>query len=122
MGNLPPNATPLVSRFLAEMSKKRQRSAVVNLEIRFRQSLPTFTVIVSSNNYSIINGKMGCTIEDKAVFINNYLINRYDSNQEKRFDKAKNEVALIFDHLVYFVGCFVTVCLISLFISTSLRN
>jgi hypothetical protein len=35
MGNLPallPNATPLVSRFFAEMSMKRQRCVVVNLE------------------------------------------------------------------------------------------
>ncbi|CAH1380075.1 unnamed protein product [Tenebrio molitor] len=33
--NLPdllPNATPLVSRFFGEMSKKRQRCAVVNLD------------------------------------------------------------------------------------------
>jgi hypothetical protein len=29
-----PNATPLVSRFFAEMSKKRQRCAVVNLETK----------------------------------------------------------------------------------------
>jgi hypothetical protein len=38
MGNLPYlllNATPLVSRFFAEMSKKRQRCAVVNLENNF---------------------------------------------------------------------------------------
>jgi hypothetical protein len=35
MGNLPvllPKATPLVSRFFAEMSKKRQRCIIVNLE------------------------------------------------------------------------------------------
>jgi hypothetical protein len=63
------HVTPLVSRFFAEMSKKRQRSAVVNLEIRFRQSLRTFTVIVG-NNYARISGKMGFTIEDIAVFIN----------------------------------------------------
>jgi hypothetical protein len=30
-----PNASPLVSRFFAEMSKKRQRCAVVNLEKNF---------------------------------------------------------------------------------------
>jgi hypothetical protein len=38
MRNLPvslPNATPLVSRFFAEMSKKRQRCAIVNLENNF---------------------------------------------------------------------------------------
>jgi hypothetical protein len=38
MGNLPailPNATPLVSGFFGEMSKKRQRCAVVNLENNF---------------------------------------------------------------------------------------
>jgi hypothetical protein len=38
IGNLPAllaNPTPLVSRFFAEMSKKRQRCAVVNLENEF---------------------------------------------------------------------------------------
>jgi hypothetical protein len=38
MGNLPallPNATPLVSRFSAEMSKKRQQCAVINLLAKF---------------------------------------------------------------------------------------
>jgi hypothetical protein len=38
MGNLSallPNATPLVSIFFAEMSKKRQRFLVVNLENNF---------------------------------------------------------------------------------------
>jgi hypothetical protein len=38
MCNLPallPNTMPLVSRFFAEMSKKRQRCAVVSLEINF---------------------------------------------------------------------------------------
>jgi hypothetical protein len=63
------HATPLVSRFLAEMSKKRQRSAVVDLEIRFRQSLRMLTVIVGKN-YARISGIMGFTIEDIAVFIN----------------------------------------------------
>jgi hypothetical protein len=38
MGTLPAlltNVTPLVSRFFGEMSKKRQRCAVVNLENNF---------------------------------------------------------------------------------------
>jgi hypothetical protein len=38
MGNLPvllPNAMPLVSRFLAEMSMKRQQCAAVDLENNF---------------------------------------------------------------------------------------
>jgi hypothetical protein len=38
MANLPallPNAAPLLSIFFAEMSKKRQRCAVVNLENSF---------------------------------------------------------------------------------------
>jgi hypothetical protein len=38
MGNLPgllPNATPLQSRFFDEMSKKRQRYAIINLENNF---------------------------------------------------------------------------------------
>jgi hypothetical protein len=51
MDNLPgllPNATPLVSRFLAELSKKRQQCAVVNQENNF--SISAFTVI-ASNNY-----------------------------------------------------------------------
>jgi hypothetical protein len=42
MGNLPtllPNATPLVRRFFAEMSKKRQRCAIVNLENNFSISV-----------------------------------------------------------------------------------
>jgi hypothetical protein len=34
----------------------------------FRQSLQTFTVIVS-NNYPRINGKMGFTIEEKAFLL-----------------------------------------------------
>jgi hypothetical protein len=53
MGNLPAlllNATPLVSRFFAEMSKKRQRRVIVNLDnkksFRFRQTLQISTVIV----------------------------------------------------------------------------
>jgi hypothetical protein len=33
--DLLPNATPLVTRFLAKMSKKRQRRAVVNPENNF---------------------------------------------------------------------------------------
>jgi hypothetical protein len=48
MDHLPalfPNATPVASRFFAEMSKTRQRCAVLNLE-------------------------MGFTIEDKASIIN----------------------------------------------------
>jgi hypothetical protein len=47
MGNLPallPNATLLVSRFFGEMSKKRQRCAVVNLENNFTISAK-FTVV-----------------------------------------------------------------------------
>jgi hypothetical protein len=62
MGNLSallPNATPLVSRFES---------------FHFRQSLRTFPVIVG-NNYPRISGKMGFTIEDKALTINNELIN-----------------------------------------------
>jgi hypothetical protein len=38
LGNLPallPNATPLVNRLFTEMSKKRQWSAVVNLQNNF---------------------------------------------------------------------------------------
>jgi hypothetical protein len=48
----------------------------VNLEnsFRFRQSLRTFPVLVS-NNYPRISGKMSVTIEDKALIINNELIN-----------------------------------------------
>jgi hypothetical protein len=50
MGNLPallPNATSLVSRFFGEMSKKRQRCAVVNLENNFTISAK-FTVVVGN--------------------------------------------------------------------------
>jgi hypothetical protein len=72
MVNLPallPNVTPLVSRFFAEMSKKCIRCAVVNLKttFRFRQSLQTFT----NNNYPRISRKIGFTIEDQALIINN---------------------------------------------------
>jgi hypothetical protein len=41
---------------------------------RFLQSLRTFPVILS-NNYPRISGKMGFPIEDKALSINNELIN-----------------------------------------------
>jgi hypothetical protein len=51
MGLLP-NATLLVSRFIAEMSKKSSKA--------------TFPVIVS-NNYFRISGKMSFTMEDKAL-------------------------------------------------------
>jgi hypothetical protein len=44
----------------------------VNLENSFR--LRTFPVLVS-NNYPRISGKMSVTIEDKALIINNELIN-----------------------------------------------
>jgi hypothetical protein len=78
MSNLPAllsNASPLVSRFFAKMSKNHQFKTTVcgvNLEksFRFQQSLRTFPVIVS-NNYPRISGKMGFTIEDKALIINN---------------------------------------------------
>jgi hypothetical protein len=76
MGNLPgslPNATPLLSRFFGEMLKKCFKATVLTLTLkksfRFRQSLRTFPVIVS-NNYPRISGKMGFTIEDKALMIN----------------------------------------------------
>jgi hypothetical protein len=79
MDNLPvllPNATPLVSRFFAEMSKKRQflnNGVVINLEksFRFRQSLRTLTIIIVSIDYPRISGKVGFTIGDKALMINN---------------------------------------------------
>jgi hypothetical protein len=70
---LSPNATPPVSRFFTEMSKKRQRCVVVNLENNFSISakcLPTFTVTVI-NNYPRISGKMDSTIKDKALIVNN---------------------------------------------------
>jgi hypothetical protein len=50
---------------------KRQRCAVVNLENKFfRQSLQTFTVIVS--NYPRISGKMGFIIEEIAFLLECY--------------------------------------------------
>jgi hypothetical protein len=67
MSNLPPvlpNATSLVTKFFAEMSKKRQRCAVINLENNLPIS-PKFTDTVS-NYYPRISGKMGFTVEDKA--------------------------------------------------------
>jgi hypothetical protein len=71
MGNLAAllaKTTPLVSRFFGEISKKRQRFAVVNLENNFLISAK-FTVILS-NNYPRISGIMGFSIEDKALIIN----------------------------------------------------
>jgi hypothetical protein len=77
-----------------------------------------FTLIVR-NNYRRICGKMGLTIEE-SLFIGLLLSTRsekatnkitvhskynyaYDSKQDKRFDKTKDEVALLlcslFDHL-----------------------
>jgi hypothetical protein len=75
MGNLPallPNATPLVSRFLAEMSKKHQRCAVPNIENNFSISAKfTDVYYIVNNNYSRISGKIGFTIEEKALNTNN---------------------------------------------------
>jgi hypothetical protein len=65
MGNLPallPNATPLVSKFLAEMSKKRQRCAVVNVENNFSISAKFTDVYcnckqqLSQNKFKLITG------------------------------------------------------------------
>jgi hypothetical protein len=64
MGNLLAlllNAT----RFFTQMSKKRQRCAVVSLENNFRQILQMFTVIVSNNSLRI-SGKMDFITEEKA--------------------------------------------------------
>jgi hypothetical protein len=70
MGNLPallPNVRPLVSRIFVETSKKRQRCVVVNLENNF-SILAKFTDVYCNCR---ISGKMGFTIEDKALIINN---------------------------------------------------
>jgi hypothetical protein len=56
MGNLPaslPCATPLVSRFFAEMSKKPQRCAVVNLENVNVHLVNFWQVEVSSNHFEL---------------------------------------------------------------------
>jgi hypothetical protein len=62
-------AMPLVSRFFAEMSKKRQRCAVVDLENNF--SISAQLTVTVSNNYPRINSEMDFTIDDKALIINN---------------------------------------------------
>jgi hypothetical protein len=50
------------------MSKKRQRCTGVNLENKFSISAKfTDVTVIVSNNYSRISGKMGFTIEDKAL-------------------------------------------------------
>jgi hypothetical protein len=52
MGNLPallPNATPLVMRFFAEMSKKRQRCAVVNLDFSKTTIIPSSVFVRSTS-------------------------------------------------------------------------
>jgi hypothetical protein len=61
MGNLSA-LLPLASRFFAEMSKKRQRCAVVNLENNFSISAK-FTDVIVSNNRLRKSSKMGFTIE-----------------------------------------------------------
>jgi hypothetical protein len=63
------NATPVVSRFFGEMSKKHQQCAVVNLNNNY-SILQTFTVTIVYNNYSRISAKMGFSIEDKALITN----------------------------------------------------
>jgi hypothetical protein len=72
MSNLPavlPNATSLVTKFFAEMSKKRQPCAVINLENNLPIS-PKFTdTVIVSKYYLRISGKMGFTIENKALII-----------------------------------------------------
>jgi hypothetical protein len=73
-----PNGTPLVRRFFAERSKKRQRCAIVNLENNFSilEKLRTFTVIVSKN-YPRISRKMRFITEERAFLtINNQFINK----------------------------------------------
>jgi hypothetical protein len=70
------NATQLVTRFFAKMSKKRRRCAVVNLGNNVFFIAAKFTDVygsyVISNNYPTrISGKMGFTIEDKALIIIN---------------------------------------------------
>jgi hypothetical protein len=71
MGNLPallPNATPPVSRFFGEMSKKRERYAVVNLENNFSISAKFLDVYCNcKQQLPRISGKMGFTIEDQAL-------------------------------------------------------
>jgi hypothetical protein len=71
MGNLLallPNATLLVSRFFAKMSKKRQRCAVVNLKNNFSISAK-FTHVYCNCEQQLSQkcGKMGFTIEGKAL-------------------------------------------------------
>jgi hypothetical protein len=71
VGNLPallPNATLLVSRFFAKMSKKRRRCAVVNLGnnvFLLRQSLQMSTVVISNKYPTRISGKMGLLLKIK---------------------------------------------------------
>jgi hypothetical protein len=51
MGNLLalfPNTTPLISKFFAEMSKKRQRCCVVNLENNFSMMMMMFESLTES--------------------------------------------------------------------------
>jgi hypothetical protein len=62
MGNLPAllaNATPLVNRFFAETSKKRQRCAVANLENNF-SILAKFTDVYCNCKQELFqnNGKI----------------------------------------------------------------
>jgi phenylalanyl-tRNA synthetase alpha subunit len=84
MGNLLallPNATLLVSRFLAKMSKKRQRCAVVNLKNNFSISAK-FTHVYCNCEQQLSQkcGKMGFTIEGKAL-IDNRFFERWATNK-----------------------------------------
>jgi hypothetical protein len=68
MGNLPalfPNSTPLVSRFFAEMSKKRQRCTVAAVEISDRKDLNTlykFRNLISVNRIFIKDYQVSVSI------------------------------------------------------------
>jgi hypothetical protein len=58
--SLLPDATPLVNKFFGEISKKRQRCAVVNLENNFSISAKFTDVYCNcKHSYPRITGKMG---------------------------------------------------------------
>jgi hypothetical protein len=68
MGHLPallPNATPLVNRFFAQISKKCQRCAVVNLQNNFSISAK-FTDVYCNSKQQLSSSKMGFIIEQEA--------------------------------------------------------
>jgi hypothetical protein len=93
------NATPLVNRLFTEMSKKRQRCAVVNLENNC--SIPAkftdvYSTVIVSNNYPRTGDKMDFTIEEEAFLLECYSRNGATNKKSiiKFLDNAKVQICM----------------------------